>query len=1089
MYDPQTTTLIRNAPPLPGLDIENLPQLLTEAYTEIVSIRSSIRSNQEQAAETMADSIDRLRRLASTYESYVSLLPQHPSKAAAAYVSATAHQLIHFSEFISARDSKTKSYISQEAISSDIASMLLFLIAGYPSDATELARDITGENNSGAASILVSSLSDLARGRLQAILQKPFPELSSLDSMPWEEVSTEALWIRLIKGVRALSIRLLGQSIEENLLTVDPIAEFLTVQQLAVEQLTLARGQESTVKKEAVYSIFAGPHHLASLLIQAGKDLLTRTVTAIPSPPSLDKEAWHRYVTDLAERRPYLWPNHLKAISEGYLDPELSAAVSFPTGAGKSTLAELRIAVTLLRGQKALFLVPTHALVSQVTQDLRASFPKAAIRNSVISDNFYSEVERTELPDVAIMTPERCLTLIGINIEAFESLDLLVFDECHLIHPKSRDDRRSLDSTLCLLNLFAAAPKMKILMMSAMMSNTRDIADWLTAATGRQCLSLELDWKPTRQVRGCLVFPSTEIEKLREQLRQERARTSLKARQSIPPKRIQSSLNAVPFGFFCLHQTWQNTEANDYRLLRVLDHPVRLGANKFWLLTPNKNHVATELAANFSRLGMKTLIFAQNLSHAIAIARETAKMIDDCTSTDYTEQESELLDVAIQEAGGAEHVFSPFNKTTACHHGLLLPAERRLSESIFARRDGINVLAATPTLAQGMNLPAQVVIIVGDDRFDPSSDRPLQLEAHEILNAAGRAGRAGYNAQGMVLVIPGAVIDFDSKSNSIQNRWFDLQERIFSKSDQCLTIEDPIDALLDFIQVHGVASDATSTYFLHRLPVGSDESSTEKFLNQSLAAFYARKAGADAIFTEKIRKIAFIRQNQSLQDPDNLWQIQLASKSGVPPELINTLDHDLANDDIIGNETVTEWTSWFLDWIKRRSEFSPYFISMVEMKKLFSLGTNGDNDLAKLFLSSVSLWLHGASLREIEISMGTPASSAGYCMNARKLTIRNLPLLSYGLGLVAQVYRARIDQADSSRLMPLALATAAACVRNGFDAPEKLAIQFKLTPSPSRMGCHRVYDSIAERIAHGVSTETFLQTQIRVNQALSTLGL
>ncbi|KUY66400.1 hypothetical protein [Burkholderia cepacia] len=37
-----------------------------------------------------------------------------------------------------------------------------------------------------------------------------------------------------------------------------------------------------------------------------------------------------------------------------------------------------------------------------------------------------------------------------------------------------------------------------------------------------------------------------------------------------------------------------------------------------------------------------------------------------------------------------------------CHHGLLLPTERQLHESLFKRPDGVSVLVATSTLAQGM---------------------------------------------------------------------------------------------------------------------------------------------------------------------------------------------------------------------------------------------------------------------------------------------------------------------------------------------------------------------------------------------------
>ena len=63
------------------------------------------------------------------------------------------------------------------------------------------------------------------------------------------------------------------------------------------------------------------------------------------------------------------------AIDKGYLEVGTSSAVSFPTGAGKSTLSELKIATWLLQGKKVIFLAPTLALVEQTAGALKATFP------------------------------------------------------------------------------------------------------------------------------------------------------------------------------------------------------------------------------------------------------------------------------------------------------------------------------------------------------------------------------------------------------------------------------------------------------------------------------------------------------------------------------------------------------------------------------------------------------------------------------------------------------------------------------------------------------------------------------------------
>ena len=89
----------------------------------------------------------------------------------------------------------------------------------------------------------------------------------------------------------------------------------------------------------------------------------------------------------------------------------------------------------------------------------------------------------------------------------------------------------------------------------------------------------------------------------------------------------------------------------------------------------------------------------------------------------------------------------------------MIRLERDLSERMFRRKNGASVIVATPTLAQGLNLPAHLAILASDMRANPDDGGRQALAAHEILNAAGRAGRAGYLANGLVLLIPESIIE------------------------------------------------------------------------------------------------------------------------------------------------------------------------------------------------------------------------------------------------------------------------------------------------------------------------------------------
>ncbi len=80
----------------------------------------------------------------------------------------------------------------------------------------------------------------------------------------------------------------------------------------------------------------------------------------------------------------------------------------------------------------------------------------------------------------------------------------------------------------------------------------------------------------------------------------------------------------------------------------------------------------------------------------------------------------------------------------AFHHSHLSPGERRVVEDQFRKRDGgLRVLAATTTLAMGVNTPAEAVVIVG---LNHPGGKPYSVA--EYKNLAGRAGRLGFSEHG-----------------------------------------------------------------------------------------------------------------------------------------------------------------------------------------------------------------------------------------------------------------------------------------------------------------------------------------------------
>ncbi|MEU6828133.1 DUF3516 domain-containing protein [Nocardia beijingensis] len=112
---------------------------------------------------------------------------------------------------------------------------------------------------------------------------------------------------------------------------------------------------------------------------------------------------------------------------------------------------------------------------------------------------------------------------------------------------------------------------------------------------------------------------------------------------------------------------------------------------------------------------------------------------------------------AIAEALGEFRFAAGFGKTLSrlirhgigVHHAGMLPKYRRLVERL-AQEGLLKVVCGTDTLGVGINVPIRTVLLTGLTKFD--GVRTRRLKAREFHQIAGRAGRAGYDTMGTVVV-------------------------------------------------------------------------------------------------------------------------------------------------------------------------------------------------------------------------------------------------------------------------------------------------------------------------------------------------
>jgi superfamily II RNA helicase len=112
---------------------------------------------------------------------------------------------------------------------------------------------------------------------------------------------------------------------------------------------------------------------------------------------------------------------------------------------------------------------------------------------------------------------------------------------------------------------------------------------------------------------------------------------------------------------------------------------------------------------------------------------------------------------AIAEMIGRFRFSAGFGKTLSrlvrhgigVHHAGMLPRYRRLVETL-AQAGLLRVICGTDTLGVGINVPIRTVLMTSLSKYDGSVTRLLQ--AREFHQIAGRAGRAGFDDSGMVVV-------------------------------------------------------------------------------------------------------------------------------------------------------------------------------------------------------------------------------------------------------------------------------------------------------------------------------------------------
>ncbi len=243
------------------------------------------------------------------------------------------------------------------------------------------------------------------------------------------------------------------------------------------------------------------------------------------------------------------------------------------------------------------------------------------------------------------------------------------------------------------------------------------------------------------------------------------------------------------------------------------------------------NNDAVNLALNVVKTGGQALVFASSRKNAAGIAKKIADHTNEVLSKPAKralQVEAEKVLSADEKTRISESLSELVRCGVAFHHAGLAGPHRKIIESLF-KQGKIKVLASTPTLAFGVNLPARTVIVQDYRRYEPGYGN-YPISVLEYKQMAGRAGRPKYDKNGESILISKTA---DESDYLMENFVLAKPERIWSRLAVEKILRGHVLATLASEFAHtenGVYDFFAKTFYAHQYDVKAIKSIIAKIL-------------------------------------------------------------------------------------------------------------------------------------------------------------------------------------------------------------------------------------------------------------------
>lgn len=379
----------------------------------------------------------------------------------------------------------------------------------------------------------------------------------------------------------------------------------------------------------------------------------------------------------------------LKALRE-----TASVSVSAPTSAGKSFTLELELLHRLSEGgaYTAIFLVPTRALIRQVSVDLADLLRENEIECSVLSSLSVPENDDTEKPRrfIFVLTQERFATfLIGMPVDL--KIDAIIVDEAQEIGK----NRRGITLERVIRLATRRFPAAQLFFSSPLRSNP----EYLLSLFKRPDLASAHFVEYQRPVTQNIVL-----------VKQVKGRTSLADIEAL------SDVGSIPLG--------------------QVELPFKF-----------RGRYLVNLAKYFTGSDDVSIIYRNRPSDADKIATELSELFEETQD----EELKDFGDFLHQEVHRYYRLGAMVRKGIAFHYANIPQIVRSRIEELAKRRK-LRFICCTSTLLQGVNLPAKNIFL---ENPKTGLGEAGKIQPGDFWNLVGRAGRLNHEFSGNVFCIYG----------------------------------------------------------------------------------------------------------------------------------------------------------------------------------------------------------------------------------------------------------------------------------------------------------------------------------------------